>query len=134
MDLRVSRTDRAPAPVGPYSQAIVAGDFVFCAGQLALDAQTGQMVGGDDIRLQTREHLAILGLLGVDRGVVALTKRDLVDDEWAALARSEVAGALHSTPLRDAPMVEVSAQTGAGLRELVAALDTLLVDASPRRD
>ena len=56
MDLRTTRTDRAPAPVGPYSQAIIAGDFVFCAGQLALDAQTGQLVG-DDVRAQTRRVL-----------------------------------------------------------------------------
>jgi 2-iminobutanoate/2-iminopropanoate deaminase len=44
MDLRVTKTDRAPAPVGPYSQAVIAGDLVFCAGQLALDAQSGQRV------------------------------------------------------------------------------------------
>jgi 2-iminobutanoate/2-iminopropanoate deaminase len=56
MDLRTTRTDRAPAPVGPYSQAIISGDFVFCAGQLALDPQTGQLVG-DDIRAQTRRVL-----------------------------------------------------------------------------
>jgi 2-iminobutanoate/2-iminopropanoate deaminase len=57
MDLRSTKTDRAPAPVGPYSQAIIAGDFVFCAGQIALDAQSGQLVGGDDIRAQTRRVL-----------------------------------------------------------------------------
>lgn len=57
MDLRTTRTDRAPAPVGPYSQAVIAGDFVFCAGQLALDAQSGQLVGGDDVRAQTRRVL-----------------------------------------------------------------------------
>src|SRR2546430_13699621 len=57
MDLRATKTDRAPAPVGPYSQAIIAGDLVFCAGQLALDAQTGQLVGGDDVRAQTRRVL-----------------------------------------------------------------------------
>src|SRR3989440_2479522 len=57
MDLRNTKTDRAPAPVGPYSQAIIAGDLVFCAGQLALDPQTGQLVGGDDIRAQTRRVL-----------------------------------------------------------------------------
>jgi 2-iminobutanoate/2-iminopropanoate deaminase len=57
MDLRTSKTDRAPAPVGPYSQAIIAGDLVFCAGQLALDPQSGQLVGGDDIRVQTRRVL-----------------------------------------------------------------------------
>jgi selenocysteine-specific elongation factor len=111
-------------------------DFIrnMLAGVGPVDAVLLVVALDEGVRPQTREHLAILGLLGVDRGVVALTKRDLVDDEWAALARSEVAGALHSTPLRDAPMVEVSAQTGAGLAELVAALDTLLADASPRRD
>jgi 2-iminobutanoate/2-iminopropanoate deaminase len=57
MDLRSTKTDRAPAPVGPYSQAIIAGDFVFCAGQVALDAQSGQLVGGDDVRVQTRRVL-----------------------------------------------------------------------------
>ena len=57
MDLRNTKTDRAPAPVGPYSQAIIAGDFVFCAGQIALDAQSGQLVGGADIRAQTRRVL-----------------------------------------------------------------------------
>ena len=57
MDLRSTKTDRAPAPVGPYSQAIIAGDFVFCAGQIALDAQNGQLVGGDDVRAQTRRVL-----------------------------------------------------------------------------
>src|SRR6267142_3195116 len=57
MDLRSTKTDRAPTPVGPYSQAIVAGDLVFCAGQLALDAQSGQLVGADDIRAQTRRVL-----------------------------------------------------------------------------
>jgi 2-iminobutanoate/2-iminopropanoate deaminase len=57
MDLRTSKTDRAPAPVGPYSQAIIAGDLVYCAGQLALDPQSGQLVGSDDVRVQTRRVL-----------------------------------------------------------------------------
>ncbi|HEY7625217.1 MAG TPA: RidA family protein [Candidatus Limnocylindria bacterium] len=57
MEIRSTKTDRAPAPVGPYSQAIIAGDFVFCAGQIALDAQSGQLIGGDDVRVQTRRAL-----------------------------------------------------------------------------
>ncbi|HYU83077.1 MAG TPA: SelB C-terminal domain-containing protein, partial [Candidatus Polarisedimenticolia bacterium] len=83
---------------------------------------------------QTREHLAILRVLGVDRGVVALTKRDLVDDEWASLARADVAAALGGTPLSGAPMVEVSATAKTGLAELVAALESVLRTAPPRRD
>lgn len=68
MDLRVSRTDGAPAPVGPYSQAIVAGDFVFCAGQIALDPQSGQLVGGEDIRAQTRRVIDNLAAVLVASG------------------------------------------------------------------
>src|SRR3989442_4498310 len=60
MDLRVTRSDRAPAPVGPYSQAIVAGDLIFCAGQLALDPASGELVGGHDRSTQTRRGLGHL--------------------------------------------------------------------------
>src|SRR5213080_4640847 len=79
-------------------------DFIrnMLAGVGGIDADEGVMP-------QTREHLAILELLGIERGVVALTKRDLVDDEWAALVRADVRAALAATPLKDAPMVEVSA-------------------------
>src|SRR5256885_355739 len=83
---------------------------------------------------QTREHLAILGVLGVDRGVVALTKRDLVDDEWASLARADVSAALQGTPLASAPMVEVSVIDKTGLGELVSSLETVLGTAPARRD
>ena len=57
MELRTTRTDRAPAPVGPYSQAIVAGEFIFCAGQIALDPVSGELVGMSDVRAQTRRVL-----------------------------------------------------------------------------
>jgi selenocysteine-specific elongation factor len=83
---------------------------------------------------QTREHLAILRVLGVDRGVVALTKRDLVDEEWASLARADVAAVLEGTPLGGAPMIEVSAIAKTGLTELVAALESVLRTAPARRD
>ena len=68
MDLRATRTDRAPAPVGPYNQAIVAGDFVFCAGQIALDPATNELVGGADIRAQTRRVLDNLAAVLVESG------------------------------------------------------------------
>ncbi len=68
MDLRSTRTDRAPAPVGPYSQAIVAGDFVFCAGQIALDPATGQLAGGEDVRAQTRRVRDSLAAVLVESG------------------------------------------------------------------
>ena len=51
-------TKDAPEPVGPYSQAIWAGDFLFCSGQIALDPKTGQVVGGSDVQAQTRQVMA----------------------------------------------------------------------------
>lgn len=71
---------------------------------------------------QTREHLDILRLLEVDRGIVALSKCDLVDDEIAELAEEEVKEALKGTPAGNAPIIRVSALTGAGLDELKQAL------------
>lgn len=71
---------------------------------------------------QTREHLAILSLLGVHGGVVALTKSDLVDDAWCDLVEEEVRTMLEGTPLAEAPIVRCSATTGAGLPELRGAL------------
>lgn len=55
-ELRVVSTDKAPKALGPYSQAIVTGDLVFCAGQIALDPKTGEIVSGD-IKEQTRRVL-----------------------------------------------------------------------------
>jgi selenocysteine-specific elongation factor len=102
-------------------------------------------VGGIDLALlviaadegpmpQTREHLAILELLQVHRAVVALTKCDMVDDEWIDLMRAEISALLQSTPLRDAPIVPVAARTGAGLPNLIRTLSTALADVPARRD
>jgi len=56
MDKRCVTTDNAPAPVGPYSQAVVAGGLVFTAGQIALDAASGKLTG-DDVAQQTMKAL-----------------------------------------------------------------------------
>ncbi|MEM6437891.1 MAG: RidA family protein [Cyanobacteria bacterium P01_D01_bin.115] len=61
MNRQIIQTDQAPAPVGPYNQAIVAtGSMMFVAGQIPLDPQTGQLVGGDDIAAQTEQAIANL--------------------------------------------------------------------------
>jgi len=94
-------------------------------------------VGGIDIALlviaadegvmpQTREHVAILDLLGISSGVVALTKRDLVDDEWLELVQADVEEFLSSTSLRSAEIVPCSATTGVGLDTLKEVLERLL--------
>jgi selenocysteine-specific elongation factor len=102
-------------------------------------------VGGIDLALliiaanegvmpQTREHLAILDLIGVKRGIVVITKRDLVDDELLSLVRMEIEELIASTTLAGAPIVAVSALTGAGLPELISAIDKLLDATEPRPD
>lgn len=59
--LRAILTENAPAPIGPYNQAIRAGDFLFCSGQIPLDPATGETVGGTDVALQTRQVMANVG-------------------------------------------------------------------------
>ena len=94
-------------------------------------------VGGIDIALlvvaadegvmpQTREHVAILDLLGISNGVVALTKRDLVDDEWLDLVQADVEEFLSTTSLRGLPVVPCSATTRVGLDQLIDVIQNLL--------
>ena len=111
-------------------------DFIrnMLAGVGPVDAVLLVVALDEGVMPQTREHLAILRVLGVDRGVVALTKRDLVDEEWASLARADVSAALEGTPLAGAPMIEVSATAKTGLGELVASLDSILRTGAARRD
>ncbi len=79
---------------------------------------------------QSEEHLAILDVLGVEGGVVALTKRDLVDPEGLDLAEGEIRERLEGTALEHARVVRASATTGEGLDDLRAALDDVLASAS----
>jgi selenocysteine-specific elongation factor len=111
-------------------------DFIrnMLAGVGGIDAVILVVAADEGVMPQTREHLSILELLGIERGIVVLSKRDLVDDEWAALVRAEVRAVLAGTPLADSPIVDVSATTRLGLAELLSALETVLGDAPPRRD
>ena len=92
------------------------------AGATGVDLALLCVAADDGVMPQTDEHLSVLELLGVARCVVALTKTDLVDDEWAAFMADEVRARLRGTPYADASVVPVSARTGAGLDELRAAL------------
>ncbi len=83
---------------------------------------------------QTHEHLAILDLLGLRHGVVALTKADLVDEDWRDLVTAEVAALLAGTGLAGSAVVPVSATTGAGLSDLVAALVAMANQVPPAPD
>ena len=76
-------TDAAPAAIGPYCQAVEAGSWLFCSGQLALDAQGGQLVGNGDIRAETRQVLRnldqVLAKAGAGRGDVVKATVYLAD-------------------------------------------------------
>ncbi|HYI44985.1 MAG TPA: selenocysteine-specific translation elongation factor [Actinomycetota bacterium] len=78
---------------------------------------------------QSAEHLAILHVLGVSAGVVALTKSDSVDKEALAQVRADVESRIGASSMRGAPVVACSAITGDGLDELIAALDRVVQDA-----
>ena len=92
------------------------------AGAGGVDVVLLVIAADEGIMPQTREHLDILRLLDVKAGVVALTKCDLVDDDWLAMVREEVREFLHGTPLEDAPVLPVSAVTGQGLNDLLTAM------------
>jgi selenocysteine-specific elongation factor len=104
------------------------------AGVGGIDAALLVVAADEGVMPQTREHLAILDLLRVRRGVVVLTKADLVDDEWLALVREEVAEHLKSTTLSDATILPVSAYTRQGLPALLTELGRVLDEAEERQD
>ena len=101
------------------------------AGATGIDLVLFVVAADEGMMPQSREHLAICDLLGIERGVVALTKTDAVDDELAELARLEVAEELQGTSLNGAPIVPTSAKLGLGLDELVQALDAVSEKAAP---
>ena len=83
-------TDRAPAAIGPYSQAVAVGDWLYCSGQLALDAKSAKLVGGGDIEAETRQVLhnlgAVLERAGASRGDVVKATVYMTDlDEFSKM-------------------------------------------------
>ena len=102
------------------------------AGATGIDVALLVIAADEGVMPQTEEHLAILELLGVRRGVPVLAKRDLVDDEWLALVRTEVADRLKASRVRWEPPIAVSALVGDGLDTLRAALAKLAGDLPER--
>jgi selenocysteine-specific elongation factor len=99
------------------------------AGATGLDLVMLVIAADEGVMPQTREHLDICDLLGVRRGLIVLTKLDLVDAEWLALVTADVRAAVAGTFLAEAPIVAVSTKTGDGIPalrdELVRILETL---------
>ncbi len=102
------------------------------AGATGIDVALLVVAADEGIMPQTQEHLAIVELLGVRRGIPVLTKRDLVDAEWLALVETELAGRLRASRVRwDAP-IATSAVTGEGLESLRQALCRVADDLTER--
>ena len=102
------------------------------AGVHGLDAVLLVIAADEGVMPQTVEHLEIVDLLEITRGLAVLTKSDLVDAEWLEMVTAEVVEVLSRTSLRGAEVVPVSALTGAGLDRLRERLDALL-EATPAR-
>jgi selenocysteine-specific elongation factor len=102
------------------------------AGAAGIDVLLLVIAADESIKPQTREHFDICRLLGVKRGVVALTKSDMVDSDTLELVRMEAEEFLRGSFLEKAPLVPVSAKTGAGLVELKKALSEAAANASAK--
>ncbi len=103
------------------------------AGATGIDVALLVVAADEGVMPQTREHVSILDLLGVRAGLVAVTKVDLVEQEWLDLVTEELRSELADTPFTAAPIVPVSSITGQGLDRLVEELRRV-VDASSTRD
>jgi selenocysteine-specific elongation factor len=102
------------------------------AGATGTDVVMLVIAADEGVMPQTREHLDICDLLGVRRGLIVLTKRDLVDDEWLAMVTADVRAAVAGTFIEGAPVVPVSTKTEVGIAELRAELASA-IDALPPR-
>ena len=104
------------------------------AGVGAIDLALLIVAADESVMPQTREHLAILDILQITRGLVVVTKTDLVDEEMVELVKAEVEDTLVGTSFEGCPMVAVSAYTGDGMDELKAIIDRILDETDERQD
>lgn len=102
------------------------------AGVGGIDCVLLVIAADEGVMPQTREHFAIVKLLGIPRGVIVLTKSDLVDAEWLRMVERDARALVAGSSIADAPIVPFSAVTGAGEKELLAALDQQLASAAAR--
>jgi selenocysteine-specific elongation factor len=112
-------------------------DFIenMLAGIGGIDAVLFVIAADEGMMPQSKEHLAIVDLLQVPAGVVALTKIDLIDDpDWLDLVEEDIRSALANTTLQDAPIVRVSSRTRQGISELINSLSECLSTPPPRPD
>ncbi|MFT6364538.1 MAG: selenocysteine-specific elongation factor, partial [Planctomycetota bacterium] len=102
------------------------------AGATGIDLVALVVAADDGVMPQTREHLAILEMVGVKRGLIVLTKIDMVDEELVEMAAEDVLEFVEGTFLEDAEVHRVSAITGEGMDKLKATLEKMALSAEPR--
>lgn len=109
-------------------------DFIntMIGGASGIDMVLLVIAADSGIMPQTIEHINIITTLGIDKGVVALTKSDLVDEELIEIAAFEISELLNKTTLKDAPIVGVSAITGKGKDDLLHAIDRVVSEIEAR--
>ena len=103
-------------------------DFIktMVSGASGIDFVLLVISGDESIMPQTREHLAIMQVLGIKHGLIALTKIDLIDDELSELAESEIQDFVKGTFLENAPILKVSSQTNDGISELILSISEIV--------
>ena len=104
------------------------------AGVVGMDLVMLVIAADEGVMPQTREHMDILGLLGIQKSIIVLNKCDLVDEEWLELVEEEVREELEGTFLEHAPVMKVSAATGQGLDALVQEIDHMMQDEVEEKD
>jgi len=95
------------------------------AGAFGIDMVIFVIAADEGIMPQTREHMDIIELLGIEKGIIVITKKDMVDEEWLMLVEDEVQEYIAATILKNAPIMEVSAVSGEGIPELVTEIQKL---------
>ena len=99
-----------------------------------IDAALLVVAADEGIMPQTTEHMNILNLLGITKGIVVFTKCDLVDEDWLNLLKEDFEDTVMGTPLQNAPIVFTSTITGSGISELITELDELVSELDAPRD
>lgn len=102
------------------------------AGASGIDLVVLVVAADDSVMPQTLEHLSIMTILGVQRGIIAINKIDLVDEEMLELVEEEIRDTVKGTFLEDAPMLRVSAETGAGVDDLRDSVISMIDDLPSR--
>lgn len=104
------------------------------AGVVGMDLVMLVVAADEGIMPQTREHMDILGLLGIEKSILVLNKVDLVDEEWLELVEEEIRDELQGTFLEHAPIAKVSAATGQGIPELVDLIERMTAEEVVEKD